>query len=131
MDSHTFPFVIEGENGPQKVPDIAEMVFGFMGQFDTKTLLTLRLVSQGWRECVDTLTPLWSRMSLVRAIQDERTDIAQLIIDNVEDKNPADNYGETPLHRAAEKGHTEICRMIIENVEDKNPANNNGKTPLH
>ena len=55
----------------------------------------------------------------------------KLIIDHVENKNPADNRGQTPLHLSAENGHLDICRLIIEKIVDKNPANNNGWTPLH
>ena len=51
------------------------------------------------------------------------------IIENVDNKNPADKYGYTPLHLAALNGHLDICRLIIENIEDKNPVNNDGQTP--
>ena len=54
----------------------------------------------------------------------------QIIIENVVDKNPKVNSGETPLHQAALNGHLEICQLIIENVEDKNPTDNSGYTPL-
>ena len=40
----------------------------------------------------------------------------KLIIDNVEDKNPMNKFGLTPLHFAARMG-----QLIINNVEDKNP----------
>ena len=44
----------------------------------------------------------------------------KLIIDNVENKNPADRGGRTtPLHYAAMKGHFKICKLIIERVEEK------------
>ena len=65
-------------------------------------------------------------------------------MDCVEDKNPKDLNGETPLHRAAESGHLDICKLILENpsVKDKNPKclkswdresgrNFKGQTPLH
>ena len=48
----------------------------------------------------------------------------------VQDKNPADENGWTPLHIAAEQGHHDICQIIIENVETKNPTDENGDTPL-
>ena len=51
------------------------------------------------------------------------------IIENVDNKNPADKYGYTPLHSAAMYGHLDICQLIIENVEDKNPVSNDGQTP--
>ena len=52
------------------------------------------------------------------------------ILEKVDDKNPADENGDTPLHRAAEDGQTDICRLILQNVEDKHPKNSCGETPL-
>ena len=75
MDCDGFPFVIGG----QSVPHVANKVFTAMAQLDTDTLLKLRTVSTSWKMSVDTHTPLWSRMSLTRAVQQGRTDIAQLI----------------------------------------------------
>ena len=58
-------------------------------------------------------------------------EICEFIINNVEDKNPQDGEGFSPLYDAASRGHSEICKIIIENVNDKNPANNDRDTPLH
>ena len=46
-------------------------------------------------------------------------EICQLIIENVKDKNPKDNYGCTPLHLAAWTGRLEIVELICRNVEEK------------
>ena len=56
-----------------------------------------------------------------------------IIEDTIEDKNPKDFTGETPLHRAAKKGDLPICRLIIEHLPDKNPRNflESGDTLLH
>ena len=53
----------------------------------------------------------------------------KLILDNVENKNPANSYENTPLHQAAGNGHLDICRLIIENVNNKHPFDNFGDTP--
>ena len=53
----------------------------------------------------------------------------KLIIDHVENKNPADKKGYTPLHWAADNGHLDICKLIIHNVENKHPTNMYGETP--
>ena len=60
--------------------------------------------------------------------------ICELIIQKVskiEDKNPSNEWGNTPLHYAAEYGHLEICQLIIQNVDEKNPPNMMEFTPLH
>ena len=55
-----------------------------------------------------------------------------MIIENVEDKNPSDKEGCTPLHWAVQEGHLEISKILLEEVKDKNPRDNNvGETPLH
>ena len=57
--------------------------------------------------------------------------VCQLIIEIVDEKNPSDNHGQTPLHHAARYGFFNICQLIIENVDEKNPSDNDGDTPLH
>ena len=49
------------------------------------------------------------------------------------DKNPMDHHGYTPLHFAANMNNFEVCQAIIENddVIDKNPENYDRLTPLH
>ena len=48
----------------------------------------------------------------------------------LEDKNPKDNHGWTPLHSAAQYGHLEICKLICRIVNEKNPKSNGGYTPI-
>ena len=57
--------------------------------------------------------------------------ICELIINNLEDKNPADNKSMTPFHNALEKGHLDVCKLLIQNIDNKNPATLDGCTPLH
>ena len=54
----------------------------------------------------------------------------QIIVENIDDKNPKDTSGWTPLHWAARIGHLPVCQLIVENVKDKNPKNWKGMTPL-
>ena len=57
-------------------------------------------------------------------------DMCKLIIDKIEDKNPASDLGGwTPLHSAAQYGHVDICKMIVSYLDDKNPSSNDGTTP--
>ena len=70
------------------------------------------------------------------------SEICEMIMENMEEKNPKDECGITPLHQAAEYGELEVCKLIIENVQcdkeickryqcDKNPNNDINFTPLH
>ena len=56
--------------------------------------------------------------------------MCQLIIGNVQEKNPRDPLQLTPLHIAANYGHTDICKLIIENGEETNPKDIHGRTPM-
>ena len=56
-----------------------------------------------------------------RAAKFGHEQFCKLIMDVVEDKNPKDPFGKTPLHWAAGNGHKIICKMIMDEVEDKNP----------
>jgi len=61
----------------------------------------------------------------------KRLEIFKLIFDNVEDKEPKDKEGRTPLHHAAKYGNLEVCKLIMGEIEDKNPTDTAGWTPLH
>ena len=58
-------------------------------------------------------------------------EVCKLILDNVQDKNPKDDYGVTPLHFAAQNDYSKVCLLILKNVQEKNPKCQKGKTPLH
>ena len=56
----------------------------------------------------------------------------QLIMENIENKNPQNVYKLTPLHVAARNGHFFVCELIINNILEKNPRDQkSGWTPLH
>jgi ankyrin repeat protein len=70
-------------------------------------------------------------------------EIYKLIIENVQNKNPRSNIGNTPLHAAAEGGHMDICKLILESIQPtfaidgqicklniENPMNDFGYTPF-
>ena len=58
-------------------------------------------------------------------------DVCKYIMENIKDKSPRNNLGETPLHLAAINGFLDVCQYIIENIEDISPRNNSGQTPIH
>ena len=70
---------------------------------------------------------------LLCAVKNGHSDICAYIIDNVDEnkKNPADNFGFTPLHYAAMLNDLKIYKLIAENIEDKHPQDDMGTTPLH
>ena len=92
----------------------------------------------------------WSGMKyspLHEAVSRGNFDICKFIIDQVDDKNPANDKGHTPFHTAANYrhnthhscpgplgqiwGHFEICQLIFERSGFQNPGDNYGRTPLH
>ena len=60
--------------------------------------------------------------SLFMVAKKGHTEICKLIVDRLEDKNPSDNIGWTPLHEAAGNGQIEICKILMNNLENKNPG---------
>ena len=58
-------------------------------------------------------------------------DLAMYIVKNVQEKNPGDNNGMTPLHLAVFRNQLAFVKFLIKNINDKNPADKTGKTPLH
>ena len=62
-------------------------------------------------------------------------EICKLVLGKIDDKNPADNKGWTPLHLAAFNGHLDLCQTIIEQIDYNHLANNDKTeeewTPLH
>ena len=57
--------------------------------------------------------------------------VCKAMIENLNDKNPEDWDGCTPLHLAVVWGSFEICKLMIDNLVIKNPADKRGWTPLH
>jgi ankyrin repeat protein len=60
-------------------------------------------------------------------------EICQLIMDDLDDKNPGDPNGYTPLHHAARRGSVEGCNFIMDKLENKSPIFYPGRlnaTPL-
>jgi ankyrin repeat protein len=56
-------------------------------------------------------------------------DIAMYLVDRINNKNPKNNLGTTPLHEAAKKGHINVVKYIVANIDEKNPSDKRGNTP--
>ena len=57
--------------------------------------------------------------------------VYRLIMHEVEDKNPKNQDGYTPLHKAVIARNFNLCTLIVEKIQEKNPADDGGQTPLH
>ena len=68
--------------------------------------------------------------ALSQAAQLGNIEIYELISKELDDKNPRDRYGETPLHNAVRYGRYEICQFITKNTENLESLDILGNTPL-
>ena len=92
----------------ERVPHVVERIFDYLRDEDTRTLLTLRMVNQAYKNWVDTDTELWPRLrseKIRKAILEGQVDIFQQMTVQLEDKNIVlDDTGYTCLHMAAACG---------------------------
>ena len=68
--------------------------------------------------------------ALSQAAQLGNIEIYELISKELEDKNPKDRYGHTPLHHAVKRGSYEICQFITKNTQNLESLDVLGNTPL-
>ena len=71
-----------------------------------------------------------NRTPLDRAIRNEHTEIAELLIAKGTDVNAKSNRGYTPLHEACKNEKTEILELLIAKGADVNAKDDDGDTPL-
>ena len=45
-------------------------------------------------------------------------ELCTFILNEIEEKNPKDEIGRTPLHIAAEFGNLDVCKMIMDEIKD-------------
>ena len=57
-------------------------------------------------------------------------EIVKYIMDVIDDKNPNDLKGQTPMHLAVQKGNYYICKVLINHGADPNPTDNKGISAL-
>ena len=96
-----FPFVIRNES----TLHIAKEIFQSLNKDD---MGKCRLVSNDWKGFVDCRTQFWEKVPThlyIRAAKEGRLDVCHLIIQHGQNKNPADDHNNTPLHWAANEGH--------------------------
>merc|ERR1711884_1007199 len=84
---------------------------------------------KGFSEVVNFLK---ERSILHDAAQKGELELVKQLVINLEDKNPKDEKGITPLQLAAGNGHLHIVEYLLQHIEgDINPSDSNGFTPLH
>ena len=130
--------------------------FGHIGleiflSLDVQSLTKCQEASRSWKTFIDTekiapfkiikektkIRPIstknvWKtiRESSLESALELANEVCCFIMKYVEDKNPADYSGETPLHEAAHLGVFETFELIINNVQEKNPRDAKGITPF-
>ena len=62
--------------------------------------------------------------------------MCEAILARIEDKNPHDATGITPLHISVEQNNFRIAKLILDNLQstpfyNPNPPDSDGETPLH
>lgn len=67
---------------------------------------------------------------LVIAAQEERSDMAALLLHHGARVDASDRLGNTPLFWAAERGSEPVARILIDAGADVNAQNRQGQTPL-
>ena len=68
------------------------------------------------------------RSPLHYAVRGGYFSVCKALVENLEDTNPGDWNGSTPLHTAV--GSYDILKLLIDNATVKNPADNRGWTPI-
>ena len=101
--------------------EIWELIFSCLGDASTQTLLACRETCRDFQYWTDTFTQLWSRMSLVRAVQDNNISLCRKIILCGHNSNPAEDklFEVTPLHERAlsfERSNTHYMMIYDEYV---------------
>ena len=56
-------------------------------------------------------------------------EIHKLIVPQIDEKNPSNIIGKTPLHYAAMEGHFGVIDYMMDFVQDMHPLDNQGATP--
>jgi len=87
--------------------------------------LVLRRATVGMDPIKEQTTPLH------RAASQGRADRARQFVDDGEDLNCQDFYGETPLHKAAREAHLHVAELLVTHGASINARDNYGLTPLH
>lgn len=87
-----------------------------------------KLVAEG--KNVNEKKPFSKKTPLMYAVENNRLDIAKLLLTKGAEVNDADTLGDTALLKAAENTNVDILKILLKNGADVNATNSNGDTPL-
>ena len=92
-----------------------------MIHFDKRDLVMCRGVTRVWRDAVDSLTDLWRRTPLQRAVEDNRVDICHLIWANDKEAGHWVSVQDWVdwIEHAAKWNRLEMCKFIMEHSDDE------------
>ena len=111
---------------PKDNPDDQKILFDLCEKGDLDQLKPLLLVSKE----KNPKHPKNLRISLLhQAARFGHLEIVKFIAPMIEDKNPKNENGATPLHYAALLGHKEVVKYLVTVVADKHPIDCSGRSP--
>ena len=119
----------------QLPPEVRSMIFRALPVEDVKSC---RLTCPKWNDEIIADTLLMRKIydaispsSVIEEAYQGNLPFFHELVQFATNRNPANQWGTTPLHWAAMCGHLDVCQLLLHHVEVKDPVNQYGETPLH
>ena len=112
---------LETNNSPIELFETKVNAHNFDEWLQKNSLKLYRIILQ-----LDVVNPL--KLPLHLCIQKGALHVAKVLIEDGEDLETKDSFGQTPLHLASMKGLTNIVRVLLENGANVNSIERNGLT---
>ena len=119
----------------QLPPEVRSMIFRALPVEDVKSC---RLTCPKWNDEIIADTLLMRKIydaispsSVIEEAYQGNLPFFHELVQFATNRNPANQWGTTPLHWAAMCGHRDVCQLLLDHVEVKDPADQLGYTPLH
>ena len=130
-DSDDFEIIeekFEDLDEPKDNPDDTKILFDLCEKGDLDKLKPLLLASKEKNPQNPNNSP---KSLLHQAAIFGHLEIVKFIVPMIEDKNPKNENGATPLHYAALLGHKEVVKYLVTMVADKHPIDCSGRSPRY
>ena len=146
LDSTTYLNIMDGFQWNKIIssfPHIAEAIFE---RLDDQSLISCRLVEKSWKNLIDGRNYPWERIVKKNDLEDGntylhlaakygQTEMFENIFNKETEKNPKNQWNETPFHFACKLGHFNIAEVIVKNSTklniDLNVKDCSGFTGFH